>query len=369
MPRLLQEVPGQPTDEQLQEDPCLSRFVIIFDREGYSPAFFRQMWQQHRISCITYHKYPKEAWPESSFSETNVTMPDGQVVSMKLAERGSRIGDHKEGLWVREVRKLNRSGHQTSLISTAYGQLALEDAARLFSRWSQENFFRYMMEHFAIDALSEYRTEPIPETKRPVVNPAWRELDRQYRSVKSKLTQRQARYAALTLHPESKTSEIQKWERKKADLREEIEQWENQLNVLQEQRLATPKHLAWDDLPQGDRFERLAPGRKRLIDTVKLLAYRAETVLAMIVREKLSHADEARSLIRDLLRSDADLYPDEANHLLQVRIHTMANPRSNRAIQHLLDHLNAAEFVYPGTNLRLSYALTGSPPDEDLVPS
>ena len=65
VPRLLKDVPGQPTDEQLHADPYLSRFVIIFDREGYSPDFFREMWRDHRIACITYHKYPKEAWPES----------------------------------------------------------------------------------------------------------------------------------------------------------------------------------------------------------------------------------------------------------------------------------------------------------------
>ena len=35
VPRLLEEVPGQPTAEQLEADPYLSRFVIIFDREGY----------------------------------------------------------------------------------------------------------------------------------------------------------------------------------------------------------------------------------------------------------------------------------------------------------------------------------------------
>lgn len=361
VPRLLKEVPAQPTAEQLEADPYLSRFAIIFDREGYSPAFLREMWQQ-RIACITYHKYPKEAWPESRFSETEVTMPNGEVVSMKLAEMGSRIGGRHEGLWVREVRKLTSSGHQTSLISTAYGQLGLENAAQLFSRWSQENFFRYMMEHFAIDALSEYRTEIIPGTKRPVVNPARRELDRQYRSVKSKLTQRQARFAALTLHPQSEASEIQKWERRKADLQEEIEQWENELTVLKERRQCTPKHVEWDDLPEGAKFERLAPSRKRLIDTVKLLAYRAETALATIMREELSHVDEARSLVRDLFRSDADLYPDEAAGVLEVRLHTLANPRSNRAVQHLLDHLNAAEFTYPCTSLRLTYTLAAPPP-------
>jgi transposase len=361
VPRLLKDVPGQPTDEQLQADPYLSRFVIIFDREGYSPAFFRQMWRAHRIACITYHKYPKEAWPESWFTETEVTMPNGEVVSMKLAEMGSWIGSRNEGLWVREIRKLAASGHQTSLISTAYGLLGLENAASLFSRWSQENFFRYMMEHFAIDALSEYGTEPISGTTRPVVNPARRELDRQSRSVKSKLTQRRARFAALTLHPQAEASEIAKWEREKGDLQEEIEQLEHELTVLKERMQSTPKHLEWDDLPGEEKFARLAPSRKRLTDTVKLVAYRAETALAMIVREEMSHADEARSLLRDLFRSDADIYPDEAAGVLEVRLHTLANPRSNRAIQHILDHLNAAEFVYPGTTLRLTYTLTAVP--------
>ncbi len=362
VPRLLKDVPAQPTAEELKDDPHLSRFVIIFDREGYSPLFFRQMWKRYRIGCITYHKYPKEPWPESWFNPTEVEMPNGESVSMKLAEMGSRIGSRSDGLWVREVRKLTGSGHQTSLISTVYGQLALQDAGRLFSRWSQENFFAYMMQHFAIDALNEYRTEVIPGTNRPVVNPARRELDRQYRSVISKLTRCQARFAALTLHPESEAPEIQKWEQQKADLQEQIEQWENELTVLKERRLSTPKHLAWDDLPEGEKFERLAPSRRRLTDTVKLLAYRAETALATIVREKFSHPGEARSLIRDLLRSDADLYPDKAEGVLEVRVQTLANPRSNRAIQHLLDHLNAAEFTYPGTNLQLSYTLTNNAP-------
>lgn len=137
VPRLLRDVPHQPTAEQLQADPYLCRFVIVFDREGYSPAFWREMWQQHRIACISYHKFPKQAWPGSWFTQTHVPMPNGEVVTMKLAEMGSWIGSREEGLWVREIRKLTAGGHQTSLISTAYGQKGLKNAASLFSRWSQ----------------------------------------------------------------------------------------------------------------------------------------------------------------------------------------------------------------------------------------
>ena len=45
VPRLLADVPGQPPPEQLAEDPYRHRFVIVFDREGYSPKFFKQMWR------------------------------------------------------------------------------------------------------------------------------------------------------------------------------------------------------------------------------------------------------------------------------------------------------------------------------------
>ncbi|MGB8710855.1 MAG: putative transposase, partial [Methyloceanibacter sp.] len=317
VPRLLKDVPGQPTAEELEADRYRARFVILFDREGYSPEFFKEMWQTHRIACITYHKYPKDDWPAAEFADIETTLPGGEQVSLQLAERGSWIGDRKSGLWVREVRKLTTSGHQVSLISTAFGGLAVQDAAGLFSRWSQENFFRYMMEHFAIDLLNEYRTEQIPETKRPVVNPTWRELDRQKRSLKSTLTHRQARFAALTLHPESDEAARAKWEKQKAELVEAIEQLEHQMAAINSQLKTTPSHLAWDQLPEAEKFQRLAPSRKQLVDTVKMIAYRAETAMASIVRESLARTDDARSLLRDLFRSEADMLPDVEQQVLR----------------------------------------------------
>ncbi|RLA50636.1 MAG: hypothetical protein DRQ98_12600, partial [Gammaproteobacteria bacterium] len=58
VPRLLKDVPLQHTEEELASDKYLARFTLVFDREGYSPEFFKEMWEKHRISCITYNKYP-----------------------------------------------------------------------------------------------------------------------------------------------------------------------------------------------------------------------------------------------------------------------------------------------------------------------
>jgi transposase len=358
VPRLLEDVPRQPSQEELDRDPYRHRFVLLFDREGYSPAFFKQMWQQHRIACTTYHKFPKEAWPAAEFQETEVTLAGGERVTMKLAERGSRIGSRtEERLWVREIRKLTESGHQTSLISTAYGADALQDAGLLFSRWSQENFFQYAMKHYGIDLLSEYGTDGFPAPKRQVVNPARRALDTRRRSLQGRLTRKRAEYAAQTMHPEADEKKIARWEQRKADLVEAIEHLEHELSEVKQLQQETPTHLPWEELPEDSQFEQLAPSRKRLLDTVKMIAYRAETAMVGIVREHLSRADDGRSLIQDLFHQDADLLLDEANERLEVRVHPLSNPRWNRAVAKLLDHLNVVKMTCPGTKLTLAYSL------------
>ncbi len=366
VPRLLKEVPQQPSQKQLDDDPYRHRFLLLFDREGYSPAFFQEMWQTHRIACTTYHKYPREDWPADEFQETEVTLSHGERALMKLAERGVRIGSRtQERLWVREVRKLTESGHQTSLISTAYGSDAIHDAGALFSRWSQENSFQYAMQHFGIDLLNEYGTDGFPAPKQAVVNPARRELDTRRRTLQGRLTRKHAEYAAQTLHPEADEKKIKQWQKRQAALLEAIEHLEHELSEVKQLQSQTPKHLAWDDLPEEAQFQQLAPSRKRLLDTVKMIAYRAETAMVGILRENLSRADDGRSLIQDLFRQDADVMLDEAHQRLEVRVHPFANPRSNRAIAHLLEHLNAAETINaaettcPGTKLMLAYSLLG----------
>jgi hypothetical protein len=80
-----------------------------------------------------------------------------------------------------------------------------------------------------------------------------------------------------------------------------------------------------------------------------------------IVREELAREDDARALLRDLSRSEADILPDLQNQILEVRIHGMANARFNRAIQHLLTHLNESAMEYPSTELKLFFTTTFPP--------
>ena len=191
VPRLEHDIPAQPTKQELAADPSLHRFTLVFDREGYSPDFFNRM-SSRSIACLTYHKNPGEDWPKEEFEELTVKLACGNEVAMPLAERGVCLSNK---LWLREIRKLSESGHQTSILTTDFKTRHTHLAAAMFARWSQENFFKYMRKHYGLDSLIEYTTEEIPETTK-TINPRYRELDGKIRSKNSTRTRRLAKFGA-----------------------------------------------------------------------------------------------------------------------------------------------------------------------------
>ena len=254
------------------------------------------------------------------------------------------------------MRKLNKSGHQTTIVSTEYKNESFSLSIRMFARWCQENFFRYMMEHFNIDALADYSIERADETKR-VVNPAYRKIDGQVRSKAGKLGRKLRNFAEITLSSIPEPAEMEKYEIKKGELIEQIELLRKDLTALKEERKKTPNHLLLGELPESDRFSQLASTRKHFVDSIKMIAYRAETAMASIVRDFMARSDDARSLLREIYTTEADIIPDEEAGTLTVRLHHLTNRLSDKAAQDLAEHLNNSETIYPGTNLRLNYEL------------
>ena len=97
----------------------------------------------------------------------------------------------------------------------------------------------------------------------------------------------------------------------------------------------------------------LSTQSKHLIDTIKMIAYRAETAMASLLRESLSTPDEARRLLQALYQSEADLLPDHQQGTLTVQLHHLANPRFDKVIRKLCEDLNATQSLFPG----LTYGL------------
>jgi hypothetical protein len=364
VPRLLKEVPGQPSAEALEANRYLARFTMIFDRAGYSPEFFMRRWEQ-RIAVITYHKFPEGEWGAEEFGPQQVRLVNGETVELQLAERGVRLSN---GFWVREVREREPNGHQTAILSTDYQRPMPGVAVALFARWSQENFFGYMRHHYGLDRLIEYGTEPLPETT-VVVNPAWRRKDQEVRRERAGLLRQQARFGALTMPDCPQPEAVATYEKEKGQLLEQMQAQEKKLQELKQERKALPGHLPLKDLPESERFTQLLTTTKHFVDTIKLVAYRAETALVALAREKLARPDDARALVRQVLANTVDLYPDTANKTLTVCLHQLTSGAHDEVLDHLCEELTATETVFPGTELRLVFRplrATLLPRDQDV---
>ncbi len=340
---------------RLADDPRAHWFTIVFDREGYSPELFEQM-RKKRIAILTYHKFPKDDWRSEEFAAHSVELAGGEAVTMKLAERGTQLSNK---LWLREIRKLTDSGHQTSILTTNLQAPMTLLAASLFARWSQENFFRYMREHYSLDRLIEYGTEPIPDAIL-VVNPAWRKLDSQLRSKTGRRHRLAAQFGALALSEDPAEAEVQVFQQRKGNWQEEIQVLDAEVDDLKQLRKKTEHHIPVKSLQEEDRFTRLRTERKHFLDTLKMIAYRAETSMASLLREHLARGDDARALLRQLFVTEADLTPDLAANTLTVRLHHLTQAAHDQAIEKLLAELTATQTVFPGTNLTLVFQLGSS---------
>jgi len=358
-----EDIPNQPTQQELDSDRYLSRYMLVFDREGYSPDLFYDLWQQ-RISIATYKKNVTDKWDDAEFKEYTGMLPYGTEQTIGLAERGVLLqnkGSNKK-IWVREIRKRKKSGHQTSIITTNFNLSIIMIGLYMFARWGQENFFKYMMQEFGIDTLVSYLKLGIPTTK-TLVNPKYRLLESQRKKLTSKLNLIKTKFANLILSSESiEANKMEKYLIKKQELQQEIQGYEKEIEIIKEQKKQTSRKITYDELPEDRKFDDVINQRKQLLDTIKIISYRAETALVNIIKKYMNdhHKDEARLLLKKIYKTDADISVDTQNKTITVTIHPLSYHKDDKILEELSQQLNQTKTVFPDTELTLVYKM-GSP--------
>ena len=332
------------------------RMTLIFDREGWSPKRFKQ-WHKDHFDVITYRKGKLRDWPQRCFKKVSVKVC-GREMTYLLAERMVRVA---KGFRMREVRRLCDDGHQTSVVSTRR-DLSIEDLAlRMFSRWRQENFFRYMRHEFALDHLPTTSAEPA-DPERTVPSPAVKQKKRQLAVAKARLHAAEQAYGQKAYeNPEQKRRTVRGFKITHAELGGEIRGLRETCERLHAEIKLLPDRVPVREVMDGKPIVQLERERKIITDTIKMVAYRAETQMANLVGPLLPFkADEARKFMGQVFELPADILPDYEQNKLVVRLHSMANPRSNRALASLCDVLNDLKACFPGTTLRLVLEATES---------
>ncbi len=165
------------------------RLTIVFDRGGFSPRLFGQILAMG-FDLLTYRKgrWPRIASKRFQRSQTRLR---GKTINYLLADQEVRL--LKGRLRLRQVTRLSENGHQTPILTSRRDLPAAQVAYRMFDRWRQENFFKYLREEYALDALADYSAMP-DDPAREVPNPAWMKVDATLRQAYAHLERLEAEY-------------------------------------------------------------------------------------------------------------------------------------------------------------------------------
>jgi hypothetical protein len=315
------------------------RGMIVFDRGGWCKDLFRTLLAEG-FDLLTYRKAPLSNWGDERFHERSFKM-DGHTVKYELAD-----GDFQKKGWprLRGIAVKRRDGRQTQILCSRYDIDPVELAYRMFGRWKQENWFKYMDEQFALDVLVDYATQP-DDPDRLVVNPAWRTLYREAKTARAALEKAEAAYGRVNL---SKASSAAR-RRCLAD----VEQARARYERLCAQRRDVPRKTRLGDVSDGDPVK-LTYERKLLTDTIKVCAYDVETQLTEMLDGVFCRNDpEGRAVVREIFRSSGDLTLSDGQ--LHIHLDQLSAPRYTEAMMSLCDQVNALDMTIPETNFRLRF--------------
>jgi len=356
IPRLMKQIALPVSEQDLMQDPDLPRFTLTFDREGYSPKAFKSHWEENRVAVLTYNKNVKDKWDDSEFTEYSI-VTEGKNVKMELAEREIEL----EGMKIREVRKKGEHEHQTSVLTTNRKLSIILIALYMFARWCQENFFKYMRQEYDIDRMMYYVVKQIDENVM-VVNPIHSKLTYNLKKKREQINRKQAQlYVLNEKNVESELETAKDYLEKQMTLKSEITNLKLEEQRMIELRKLQPYKIEIKNMSENERYTTLDMEGKLFQNIIKMICYRAETVVANLLGGDIyTKQEEVRLLVKSIIKSKADIQPNYEQKTLTIKIYSLSTPRYNVALEKLCELLTDTETIYPGTELTLIYKLASN---------
>jgi transposase len=345
------------------------RVTIVFDRGGWSPKLFDAM-IKGGFDLLTYRKGRRRRINERRFIRRRAKL-DGRWVDYLLHDEPVRFLKGK--LRLRQVTRLCDTGHQTQVITSRFDLRDIEVAYRMFDRWRQENYFKYMREEFLLDALIDYQIEPEDPT-RTIPNPERRALDKDIRTARADLAKIEREYgAAAAENAKQRRPTMRGFKIAQEKLGKQLRTARARVTRLMEQRRDVAKRVEVRDLSER-AVVKLATERKHLTDIIKMVAYQTESDLVALLRPHYARVDqEGRTLLHELFAAAGDIRVSDTE--LHITLAPLSSPHRTHAAQALCEMLDQTATIFPGSRLRMRFSVSpppriglafpGSPPERN----
>jgi transposase len=332
------------------------RLTVVFDRGGWSPTLFQKILAME-FDILTYRKGRFRHVSEKRFVLRKARL-ENRSVEYLLDDQPVRFLKGK--LRLRQVTRLTDTGHQTAVVTSRWDLSDIEVAYRMFERWRQENFFKYMRQEYLIDALVDYDVEP-DDPSRSVPNPARKDSEKELRKARARLAELRAIYGTAALdYIEGRTPSMNAFTHAEEKIHAEIRVTGEHLATLRARQKTLPKRIPLSDAPDAENAVKLSTESKHLTNVLKMIAYQIEGGLVDLLRPYYHRTeDEGRTLIQTALKSSATIEP--TGEELRVTLTELSSLHRSQAVRCLCEELNKTKTRFPGTNLCLSFAVAETP--------
>lgn len=324
------------------------RITVVFDRGGADAATYEML---INMGCdfIAYHKNPEEI-DASVFEKQEYVINNRkyeyapherecEVPVYKTAESGRRS---KSGRVVklREIIIRREDGGFTHVITTRRDLDKAAACGTLFARWTQENFFKYMIATYNLDHLYTYQAKNVPDDiDHP--NPEYTQLTATKKKIRHKIAVLLGKELDnIAANKLDKLLEIHS--RNKGEKGEKLKELSDKLKLVNEALAITPKRETAAD------YQMLESETRLIGNIVKMTAWDAEGQLADLVRTEWNGVNgNERGIVESFMQTTGSL--KVSNGKLIIRLQGQFTPKRTRLLEHVCSTLTGYNIFYPGT--------------------
>lgn len=328
-------------------------FTLIFDRGGYSGEAFRFL-EAQGIGFITYLKGRKarRRYAETRF-RSGWFFFEGERHVYRLFEKKTRVAG--TGL-VRTVVFQGDDGHQIPVLTNlAPSAKAAKVIHCLRLRWRQENDFKYLREHYAVDQIIQYGADEETPDRR-VLNPRRKALKEAVRARALQVQTLEAQLGrAVNDNDERHRPTARGIKIAHGRLRREIAQQRQALTRLEHRLQRTPSQISAEHA--GRTRSILREDRRLVINALKIAACNAEKLMVRRFDQAYEQPKDAFSVFRALLQLPGHVRATDPDHV-EVHLQRPDSEKVARALDVLLTDINQnpPRMLGDGPLLRFSLA-------------
>jgi transposase len=330
---LARAIPGAVEEIRRAHGP--DSFTLVFDRGGYSADAFRFL-QEQGIGFITYLKgrAARRRYPPKLFRLGWFPF-EGKRHVYRLFEKGTRVA--RVGT-LRTVLFMGDEGQQIPVLTNLEPRVKAAKVIHcLRLRWRQENSFKYLSDHYAIDQIVQYGADR--ETQdRSIPNPRRRALKEEVHALTQQIQALEAQLGrALNDNDERRRPTARGLKIANGRLRRDIAHKRQALTRLENRLRRTPGKISAEKLDRTRSL--LREDRRLVINALKIAACNAERLLVRRFDEAYEQPKDAFSVFRALLHLPGHIRatgPDA----LEVILQRPDSQKTTRALEVLLTHIN-----------------------------